>query len=455
MAGKRKVQAKAPAAAVSIPTLDNGGNYETWKSDVLRWTKVTSVAPSSHALIIHFSLNGKAKVASDQIPDELLSTKDGVDILLAALDKIFLPHREYREYKTHREMKRIHRLPGASINDFLVEYDQLYTKFSELCGPMSDSNAAYSLLEACRLPQEKEDTIMANIKGGNTYPKMQDALTRLNYREYIAGGNSTTSNNTTNSRASSTDIEIDISHDSNKNDEIFYMNDRHYKQREKGPYQLSNKIKGRWYNERRRFSNQKPNSRGFDRNGRPTTLRCYLCDSPQHLKHECPYNKQLRDLIEKKGKVNFAMFVGCTSNQAQNTLQTLVNESNGYAILDSGCSTTVCGEKWLSLFVETLSEEDRLKIDIDTSAQTFTFGDGKTVVSKRKVTLPCWMGGVEGQVTTDVVDSNIPLLLSRQSMKSAGMILDFKNDKVTVGRNKRDIKLKVTKSGHYALPLSL
>ena len=77
------------------------------------------------------------------------------------------------------------------------------------------------------------------------------------------------------------------------------------------------------------------------------------------------------------------------------------------------------------------------------------------VVSKRRVTIPCWMGGEQGVVSTDVVDCNIPLLLSRKSMKLAGMILDFPNDKVTVGKKKRDIKLKTTKSGHYALPLSL
>ena len=40
-------------------------------------------------------------------------------------------------------------------------------------------------------------------------------------------------------------------------------------------------------------------------------------------------------------------------------------------------------------------------------------------------------------------------------MKAVGMILDFNNDKATVGKNKRDIKLKTTTSGHYALPLGL
>ena len=37
-----------------------------------------------------------------------------------------------------------------------------------------------------------------------------------------------------------------------------------------------------------------------------------------------------------------------------------------------------------------------------TSNQTFTFGNGRTFVSLKKVTLPCWLGGVRGEVTTDV-----------------------------------------------------
>ena len=90
---------------------------------------------------------------------------------------------------------------------------------------------------------------------------------------------------------------------------------------------------------------------------------------------------------------------------------------------------------------------------ISTSDQKFTFGDGRSVTSKRRVTLPCYMGGVEGLVTTDVVDCSIPLLLSRRSMKRAEMVLDFGRDVVKV--NGRDIRLKITNTGHYALPLSL
>ena len=72
------------------------------------------------------------------------------------------------------------------------------------------------------------------------------------------------------------------------------------------------------------------------------------------------------------------------------------------------------------------------------------------------ITLPCWLGGVRGEVTTDVIPCTIPLLLSRKSMKMFGMILDFKNDKISFGSNVSNcIGLRVTSSGHYAVPLTL
>ena len=101
------------------------------------------------------------------------------------------------------------------------------------------------------------------------------------------------------------------------------------------------------------------------------------------------------------------MFVGCTSNQENEKLQQLVSESKGYALLDSGCTNTVCGEVWMDNFVE-------------------------------KGNNTCWIGGLPGEVTTDVVDCNIPLSLSNKSMEAVGFIWDFKKHEVKV--NNRCIK---------------
>ena len=51
----------------------------------------------------------------------------------------------------------------------------------------------------------------------------------------------------------------------------------------------------------------------------------------------------------------------------------------------------------------------------------------------------------------DIIPSNIPLLLSKESMKRANMKLNFENDTITAFG--QPINLIVTKSGHYAIPI--
>ena len=86
----------------------------------------------------------------------------------------------------------------------------------------------------------------------------------------------------------------------------------------------------------------------------------------------------------------------------------------------------------------------------------FTFGDGSTVKSLKKVSFPCWINGKRGFITTDVVECGIPLLLSRRTLKTLKMVLDFENDTMMFKVKKDSAILLVnTKSGHYALPLTL
>ena len=54
-------------------------------------------------------------------------------------------------------------------------------------------------------------------------------------------------------------------------------------------------------------------------------------------------------------------------------------------------------------------------------------------------------------LNTDMLASDIQLLLSRKTMKKANMTLDFKNDAIVFGES---VKLITTKSGHYTIPIS-
>ena len=55
-------------------------------------------------------------------------------------------------------------------------------------------------------------------------------------------------------------------------------------------------------------------------------------------------------------------------------------------------------------------------------------------------------------IVTDVIDCDLPLLLSRSAMQKAGTKIDFRRDKVTTFGKEQD--LHFTTSGHYCIPLN-
>ena len=78
--------------------------------------------------------------------------------------------------------------------------------------------------------------------------------------------------------------------------------------------------------------------------------RCYNCGSILHWARNCPYHEESKPSCKDEVRIQFYM---------EEVLQTLVGETLSMAILDSGCTETVCGNTWLECFIETLSNEEK------------------------------------------------------------------------------------------------
>lgn len=81
---------------------------------------------------------------------------------------------------------------------------------------------------------------------------------------------------------------------------------------------------------------------------------------------------------------------------------------------------TVCGEKWLENYMEELSQEqvNQMLRTETPSCRPFQFGGGNVVNSTRKVKLPAKTGKTKCSVEAEVVSADIPLLLSKTSLKT-------------------------------------
>ena len=188
--------------------------------------------------------------------------------------------------------------------------------------------------------------------------------------------------------------------------------------------------------------------------------QCFVCKSKFHLFRACPQRRKNSMELEKtennddSENLNVTMFLGYSNGAAKSEkLNKLVQDSSGHALLDSGCSRTVCGVSWLNDYMGTLTDYDKSSIVESDSDASFTFGDGVNISSLKRVVLPCYIHGKRCEIETDVVDCKVPLLLSKKAMKRGKMCLDFEKDTVVIGG--KPLKLNVSSAGHYLMPLLL
>jgi hypothetical protein len=179
----------------------------------------------------------------------------------------------------------------------------------------------------------------------------------------------------------------------------------------------------------------------------PDGKTCRSCGSYRHQVATCP------DSWENLAKVNITEeehAVLFTGYQKQDIMQ-LGSDARNCAVLDSACSSTVCGQTWLNSYLDSLNEDDRAKVVRQEGHKVFKFGGGTRLKSDGEYELPVCMVGKQVRVKTDVVESDIPLLLSRSAMKKAGIKMDLENDTAVIMG--KEVALNITSSGHYCIPI--
>ena len=104
------------------------------------------------------------------------------------------------------------------------------------------------------------------------------------------------------------------------------------------------------------------------------------------------------------------------TGQKKEEISVHCSESIHSAILDNGCSSTVAGEQCITCYLDSLTPNEFVEVKREPSDTVFKFGGGEQIKSSEKITLPCWLVGVKFLIQTDVVNSEIPWLLSKTAM---------------------------------------
>ena len=408
------------------PLLSDESVYENWKREIEIWQAFTDLAPKKQGPAIFLTLQGKAREAALEIEIKDLTDDQGVKKLIEKLDSLYLEDINQSAYAAYESFEMYRRPEDMNIKEFFNNFERLYNKLKVYQMELPDGVLAYRVLKSANLSEENEKLARATITT-LTYKSMTEQLKKIF---------------TDISKSLSQQVNLKVEptfHNENlgPDEEVNFVNQGRFQykgKRSHSTYRGRNNrpwrhLQGRasisenWKDPQNRANIQErtqlrhtasnigetmkknpPNSFG-------QTSRCAICESICHWPAECPHNheKQAKDAAEQ---ADFELF----SNAVQECyVEKLVGETLSCALLDSGCTKTVCGSFWLQCYKNSLDEKDQANIVYEPSIRTFKFGDSKVIKSTHKAYIPAYIGNRKVRIETEVVDKELLLPLSKRS----------------------------------------
>ena len=438
--------------------------YLMWKKDVEIWQILTSLPKEKQGLDLYMSLEQKYKQFVNLTVQEL-SAATGVESIIAKLDELLLQDKDTLAYEAYERFDKFRKVGDMSMVEYINKFDQLYNKAAEYDLTLGTGVLAYLLLKGASLPDS--DVKMVRL-----------SLTKLDYSSMKKQLLSVSASFSAASDPSGPQL---IPPEKRIKMEDF-SDEAHWNSSMRGRGGSWGSYRG--YSGRGRGSNYSNRGRGRGRGGAagrqnptdPATglpMKCFKCGETDHLARFCNTNNNNYSNnnnnnnnnynngganrnsfaeIKDEDKSDEAHMVITLMESDNEKYDVFLSETGCAAILDTACTSTVCGESWLLCYLDTLTDDELANVVYSDTSRTYKFGSGDPVEATKAVTFPCSIAGVDVKLTTNIVPSKVPLLLSKASMKKAKMVIDIENDTAKVFD--KTIHLDQTSSGHYCILIS-
>ena len=452
---------------INPPTFNKEKNYERFKQELLAWKEITDLRQDKQGIAIALSLpeEDESKIREkvfDQIPLDDLKSEDGFTVLLNFLDQHLAKDDLSDSLEKFEDFEDFKRAEGQSINEYVATFDAKYRKVEKKKMTLPSEILAFKLIRKANITKEEKLLVLTGMNYDNKGTLYEEAKKSL---KKFKGGDS----------ISSASVKLEPAYFTDNEETLLaagYVRGKRGKQgggdreenwqrwrpRRGGPG--GSQFSGTEYRRQgaRGYQQTESGSRisqPSDRNRKNInplgpdgrTLTCKSCGSYRHLLPACPdswENMRKVNVVEEEHAV---LFTGYNTEEVRR----LGVDARNCAVLDSACSSTVCGTNWVNNYIQSLDKNDRQKVVQTKGRRVFKFGGGTCLQSKGEYSLPVVIAGKEATVKTDVVESDIPLLLSRTAMKKAAVKMDLENDTATIMG--KEVALNLTTSGHYCIPI--
>ena len=475
---------------IPIPYIEDFSDISMWIECIRAWSAATDLPEEKQGFALaqeipkessRYGATLREDLYKEVKPTTLINNAEGVELIIKFMEERFWKNTDEEIYSTYAEMKVIQRRKDQSIPEYIIEYDKMLQKAKQLkINNPNDRVLAMDLLITANLT-ETEFMLIKTVADVQTDDKKRYQTVKQKMREIFGKIDNKTKNN-----------EAFLNNSDNKDnilnhDELYLSRgwkppkkDRQY-QKPENRYQKQDNNKNSSTKHSRHenksfFRTKKQNPLGKD--GKP--LQCNACKATTHFAVDCP------DAIQNTGnykKFKTALVLNAATKEEEKVLIPILsdtesseesqeecnlcstyctdniddlNEFTAEALnkgaLDTCCSSSVCGENWLRIYLQALPKEMKGKVEgpMNTNKQ-FIFGNQGKLKAIAKYNIPVHIGGEDNQIRIDVISSDIPLLLSKSDMKDLGIVLDMKNDRGYI--NGKPLILTTSAAGHYTVDL--
>lgn len=450
-------------------------NYEAYKRELSAWEAVTELAKTKQGNYIALTLPNKSKFGNDlrervfeSVSADDLKSEGGLKKVLDFLDKEIGKDAIDDVIEKWDDFDSCKKEATQSLEDFVADFELKSNRVKATGTTISDEILAYMLMKRAGLTNLERMLVMSRVD-------MKDK-TRI-YKDVKLNMNNILGKCLKSKNESQDAIKLEPAFLAQHEDVLaaagYYQRNRAYTAPSKGGNEKY-KQKGFKRPEFKQKSFRKP-EQNKDKGGRPVNpkgsdgrlMTCKACGSFRHLVRDCPDSYEKRDgaycvdddgdedetcyFTESDDDFEIERFVLFTSDKEE--MSKFTSESINSAALDTCCTSTVAGEKWLKLYIKELPSYLKHKVQGPAvGKKCFQFGNQGVMKSKGRYKIPAIVADQEVMIEVDVIASDIPMLLSKAEMKKQGMILYMLEDKAEV-RGKM-MSLSTTSAGHYLLPLN-
>ena len=490
---------------VKVPLIEDFTDFDTWTKCVTAWSKTCNIPKQEQGFwlcqeaipmtSVRYGQNLREDIYKKCPPDTLVSDAEGVTKIIEFLKSRFWIDKESEIYETHAKLKTIKRKKDQNLNDYIIEFDNLYEKAKLLkiipTGDTMDMCMALDLMITSDITKNEFMIIkscVAVLEGDGK----RFSTVKAKMREILGKGNGQSNITNDDTFLTQNGRKDDIQGASNSTDEVYlskgWTPPANRVPHNKNKYQkFQSKSQGKSWGNKTHYNKNQSSNKTFLRtkptnplgaDGKP--LKCMSCQAITHMIKDCPDTYENQKFQNKK-RYQTAYMVNEETQQEEKVLLPISdsesdNEQEGAvycavycsekldemskftaealnkAALDTACTASITGEKWLKVYLEALPKDMLQKVKGPQPSQKyFLFGNQGKLKSVAKYMLPTRLGGENNEIEVDVITSDIPLLLSKGEMKNLGIMLDMKNDKALI--NGKPLILTTTSAGHYVVDL--